>query len=235
MSWSVADASLALFHHAFDYPVKTEGETLEHIGTYAGPLPFMADSQGQGQGQVQVRPDGYGLLDQQMLQMSMPTSKYSRFSNNLEAPPYVDHFLVRAQSDCLRRTWLVILFIKLSVSSAPNTLPPRTPTICLGPALVALFLLQPFPPFAKLLAFGRYRLFIGTKAVGIACIVPTVMVRGSSHESHAEVYWHSFPIHALAALQLPPWCHTDRKAHGDLLSRQPRRPFCVSTPSLADR
>lgn len=93
MSWSVADASLALFHHtSFEYPVKTESEALEHIGSYAGHLPFMADSH--------VRPDGYGLLDHQLLQsMSMPmpmsTPKYSRFPGNFEIPPYVSPFLVR--------------------------------------------------------------------------------------------------------------------------------------------
>lgn len=86
MSWSVADACLALFHHAFDYPVKTEGEALEHIGSYAGHLPFMGESH--------LRPDGYGLLDQQLLQsMPMSTPKYSRFSGNFEIPAYVDHFL----------------------------------------------------------------------------------------------------------------------------------------------
>ncbi|KAI4287107.1 MAG: hypothetical protein L6R35_003634 [Caloplaca aegaea] len=86
MSWSVADASLALFHHtSFDYPVKTESETLEHIGSYAGHLPFAADSH--------VRPDGYGLLDHQLLQsipvpMPVSTPKYSRFPGGFEIPPY---------------------------------------------------------------------------------------------------------------------------------------------------
>ncbi|KAL8969844.1 MAG: hypothetical protein Q9197_004130 [Variospora fuerteventurae] len=86
MSWSVADASLALFHHtSFDYPVKTESETLEHIGSYAGHLPFAADSH--------VRPDGYGLLDHQLLQsipvpMPVSTPKYSRFPGGFEIPPF---------------------------------------------------------------------------------------------------------------------------------------------------
>ncbi|KAL8717884.1 MAG: hypothetical protein Q9225_004923 [Loekoesia sp. 1 TL-2023] len=83
----------ALFHHAFDYPVKTEGEALEHIGTYAGHLPFMGESH--------LRPDGYGLLDQQLLQsVPMSTPKYSRFSGNFEIPvlillplPSPDHLL----------------------------------------------------------------------------------------------------------------------------------------------
>ncbi|KAL8988175.1 MAG: hypothetical protein Q9177_002711 [Variospora cf. flavescens] len=89
MSWSVADASLALFHHtSFDYPVKTESETLEHIGSYAGHLPFAADSH--------VRPDGYGLLDHQLLQsisvpMPVSTPKYSRFPGGFEIPPYTLH------------------------------------------------------------------------------------------------------------------------------------------------
>lgn len=110
MSWSVADASLALFHHtSFDYPVKTESETLEHIGSYAGHLPFAADSH--------VRPDGYGLLDHQLLQsipvpMPVSTPKYSRFPGGFEIPPYVSPFLTRSQ----RHARLVAYFIKLSLS-----------------------------------------------------------------------------------------------------------------------
>lgn len=135
MSWPVADACLALFHHAFDYPVKTEGETLEHIGTYAGQLPFMADSH--------LRPDGYGLLDQQLLQsMPLPTPKYSRCSNGFEIPPYVGNFLVRGQSDYLRPTWLVIFSVKLSVSSAPGSPclpdPHRSPCFCFSCLVSAL-------------------------------------------------------------------------------------------------
>ncbi|KAL8963413.1 MAG: hypothetical protein Q9193_000324 [Seirophora villosa] len=90
---SVFQPESTLFHHtSFEYPVKTESEALEHIGSYAGHLPFMADSH--------VRPDGYGLLDHQLLQsMSMPmpmsTPKYSRFPGNFEIPPYVSPFLVR--------------------------------------------------------------------------------------------------------------------------------------------
>lgn len=84
-----ADAALAFFHHTFDYPVKTEGETLEHTGPYGTHMPFVAESH--------LRPDGYGSLDQQLFQ-SMPLAghKYSRFSPNpnFDHQPYVGPFLI---------------------------------------------------------------------------------------------------------------------------------------------
>lgn len=86
---AVADAALAFFHHAFDYPVKTESQTLEHIGPYATHMPFVADSH--------LRPDGYGSLDQQLFQsMPLSTHKYSRFSPNpnFDYQPYVGPFLI---------------------------------------------------------------------------------------------------------------------------------------------
>ncbi|KAL8855950.1 MAG: hypothetical protein Q9178_007400 [Gyalolechia marmorata] len=74
------------YFHAFENTVKTEGDaTLEQIGSYAGPLPIMGDSH--------LRPDGFGLLDTQML-MPIPSSpKYSHFNGSLEGPSYVDNFL----------------------------------------------------------------------------------------------------------------------------------------------
>ncbi|KAI4108740.1 MAG: hypothetical protein L6R37_000904 [Teloschistes peruensis] len=77
----VADASLALFQ-SWDCPVKTEGETLEHIGSYAGTLPFTGDGH--------LRPYSYGLLDQQVLQPIMPMTtppKYPRFPGNVDGQP----------------------------------------------------------------------------------------------------------------------------------------------------
>lgn len=131
MSWSVANASLALFHHAFDYPVKTEGETLEHIGSYAGHLPFMGDSH--------LRPDGYGLLDQQLLQsIPISTTKYPRFSGSYEIPAYVDislRSLAQPPSYCLHRVWPVLLAMLL-VSSASGS------SCLVRPTPFALFLLQ---------------------------------------------------------------------------------------------
>lgn len=128
MSWSVANASLALFHHAFDYPVKTEGETLEHIGSYAGHLPFVGDSH--------LRPDGYGLLDQQLLQaMPISTTKYPRFSGNFEVPAYVNislRFLTQPPSYYVHCVWPT-LFVKLSVSSASGSSCPVDPPLCLTP------------------------------------------------------------------------------------------------------
>lgn len=47
---------------------------------------------------------------------------------------------------------------------------------------------------------------IGTEAAdqnGIACIAPTVMVRGSSHGSHNERDWDPFSSGALADSQPP--------------------------------
>ncbi|KAL8805710.1 MAG: hypothetical protein Q9200_005320 [Gallowayella weberi] len=78
MSWPMADASLAYLHHAFENPVKTEGDAaLEHIGSYAGSIPFMADSH--------LRPDGFALMDQML--MPIASSKYSHFNGNLDVPP----------------------------------------------------------------------------------------------------------------------------------------------------
>lgn len=79
------NAFLALFHHSYDYPVKTEGDSIDQFGSYAGNLPFVGDSH--------VRPDGYGLLDQQMLHsMPLSTAKALRYAPqpaNLESPSYV--------------------------------------------------------------------------------------------------------------------------------------------------
>ena len=75
---------LALFHHSFDYPVKTEGETIDQFGAYAGHLPLVGESH--------IRPDGYGLLDHQMLQSEpLSTTKAFRYHQpaSLEVPPYV--------------------------------------------------------------------------------------------------------------------------------------------------
>ncbi|KAI4146062.1 MAG: hypothetical protein LQ341_002187 [Variospora aurantia] len=153
MSWSVADASLALFHHtSFDYPVKTESETLEHIGSYAGHLPFAADSH--------VRPDGYGLLDHQLLQsipvpMPVSTPKYSRFPGGFEIPPFRFHL------------------------ASGSFLASTTHTICQVPCF--RFKVS---AFAQRLASGCCRRFVGTKSADqngiacIACIAPTAMVRG---------------------------------------------------------
>ena len=80
MSWSLANASLAYFH-AYEDTVKTEGDaTLEQIGSYAGPLPFMGDSH--------LRPDGFGLLDTMLMPISSP--KYSHFNGSLEGSSYVE-------------------------------------------------------------------------------------------------------------------------------------------------
>ncbi len=121
---AVADAALAFFHHAFDYPVKTESQTLEHIGPYATHMPFVADSH--------LRPDGYGSLDQQLFQ-SMPLSahKYSRFSPNpnFDYQAYVGPFLLFNRTLALDNrppgAWLVTFFIEPLVSSSPT--PPSSP------------------------------------------------------------------------------------------------------------
>lgn len=119
----VADASLALFQ-SWDCPVKTEGETLEHIGSYAGTLPFT--------GNGHLRPYSYGLLDQQVLQPIMPmiTPKDPRFPGNVDGQPYVNHFLSFTVGDWLvgqtplRRAWppiaLSFRFLRLQGRSLPG-------------------------------------------------------------------------------------------------------------------
>lgn len=97
MSRPLADASLAYFQ-TFENPVKTEGDaTLEQISSYAGQLPFMADSH--------LRPDGFGLLDHQMLMPLSSSPKYAHFNGSLEVPSYVENlpFLCLRHWDSLRR------------------------------------------------------------------------------------------------------------------------------------
>ncbi|KAL8677753.1 MAG: hypothetical protein Q9186_005863, partial [Xanthomendoza sp. 1 TL-2023] len=68
------------YFNTFENPVKTEGDAaLEHIGSYAGPIPFMADNQ--------YRPDGFALLDQMLMPMASP--KYSHFNGNLDGPSLI--------------------------------------------------------------------------------------------------------------------------------------------------
>ncbi|KAL9015237.1 MAG: hypothetical protein Q9173_000123 [Seirophora scorigena] len=160
-----------LFHHtSFEYPVKTESEALEHIGSYAGHLPFMADSH--------VRPDGYGLLDHQLLQsMSMPmptptpmpvsTPKYSRFPGNFEIPPYVSPFLVRTLV-----AWPSSLSFRFRFRFhlAPGSLLASSPTHTICLVHCCRFNV---PAFAPCLASGRYRWFIGSKSVLLALHPPS--------------------------------------------------------------
>lgn len=196
MSWSVADASLALFHHtSFDYPVKTESETLEHIGSYAGHLPFAADSH--------VRPDGYGLLDHQLLQsipvpMPVSTPKYSRFPGGFEIPPYVSPFLTRSQ--CHAR--LVAYFIKLSLSPGlrifsclhdPHHLPGALFPLQSSCHCTALGV-WPLPSVCWLAPSRRTR-------TALLALHPPPWFGPPSHASPGERNWHSFSSHALAASQ----------------------------------
>lgn len=139
----VADACLALFQ-SWDCPVKTEGETLEHIGSYAGTLPFTGDGH--------LRPYSYGLLDQQVLQPIMPmtTPKYPRFPGNVDGQPYVNVFFFIVVhfafwSDSL--AWcLATNRVKLPVSSASGQILPGRPTP------FALLVLWHTPPVHSLLA-----------------------------------------------------------------------------------
>lgn len=182
----VADASLALFQ-SWDCPVKTEGETLEHIGSYAGTLPFTGDGH--------LRPYSYGLLDQQVLQPIMPMTtppKYPRFPGNVDGQPYVNVFLssivvhLACRSDSLA-SCLAANRVKLPVCSASGQILPGRPTPF---ALLVLWHTSPVhSPLAQILTL----LALATCSLAphrgggphrLARIF--TQRRGSSHRSHDE-------------------------------------------------
>ena len=118
----VADVSLALFQEAWECPVKTESETLEHIGSYAGTLPFVANSH--------LRPYSYGLLDQQVQQPLSMFNKYPRYSGPSDTAPYVNTFLVVDQPP-LPPFWTSRIKLPVSAASPMVILPGPAHTVCL--------------------------------------------------------------------------------------------------------